>query len=302
MLEGETIYTVIVEFDGKTDGAKSLYYRRLHALGLYVRGGSKDKGVLERRQSYDDRIVVQESTVTCASESLARYIVHTAYECGAAAAYIQTGPIVTNLTKTRRDAEIINRIEAKAARRGRKPVPEDWVCTCLECLTQTEQKVPYVVNCSNCGGLLIHTRKGHVRPLADPGGDVLEAWYALRFAGGAWEPCPVDDNAPLPVAAATIYNAREDRVVKSIAASPHLDVLRAMNRENAFAFLDAILVAHAYDSPERRAERRVKVITEFMMKGGDATNISFVEPTHPDLIDAAALGVGKVVGWLLRGR
>lgn len=305
----EIIYTVVVEFDGQKDG-KSLYYRRLHAMGLSVRVGSKDEGVFERRYQGDGvaaekrgpRVIMQEATVTCVSEQLARFVAHTAQDCGAAAVVIITGHIQEAITKTRRDAEIINRIEAKASKRGRKPAPESWVCTCLECLTQSEQEVAYVMNCSNCGGLLIHTRKGYITPMADPGGDVIQAWQATRFYGGTWEPCPIDPRAITPSAPRDIFNAREAKTTNLLTASPHLTVLNQMSRENAFSFLDAMLVSRAYDSPEQRAERRVRTITEFMIRGGDASTISFLEPTEPDLIDAAALGVGKVVGWLLRGK
>jgi hypothetical protein len=302
--EDEIVWTVIVEFDGAKTG-KSLYYRRLHAMGLYVRGESKEKPVLERRYMVDGgdgpRIMVQEATVTCVSEQLARFIAHTAQDCGAAAVTIISGRIQANITKSRRDAEIINRIEEKASKRGRKPEPENWVCTCLECLKQSEQTVPYVMNCTHCGGLLIHTRKGHITPYADPGGDVIGAWKALRFSRGTWEPCPIDNAAAVPAMSIELYNAREAKTCRSIESSPHLSAIHQMPRENAFDFLDAIMVAYAYDNQENRAERRVRVITDLMMRGGDVSKVNFVEPSEPDLIDAAALGIGKVVGWLLQG-
>ncbi len=301
----EIVYTVVVEFDGLTGtSAKSVYYRRLHNMGLYVRGGDKEKSVIERRFSSDGsdgpRVVMQESTVTCVSEQLARYVAHTAMDCGAAAVSITAGTILENIAKTRQDAEVINRIEEKAGKRGRKPPAEPWVCTCLECLTQTQQEVSYVTNCTNCGGLLIHTRKGTITPRRDPGGDVFNAWAALRFCTGVWEPCPTDDKSTIPTISPDIYSQREKTTLKNILSSGNLALLNTMDRESAFAFLDAILVAYAYDSQEKRIARRVRVITDYLMKGGNASTISFTEPTHPDIIDAAALGTSKIVGWLMR--
>ena len=295
----EVVYTVIVEFDGNK--AKSLYYRRLRDMYLPVRG-DRDTSVLSRRSTADDRVIFQEGAIICGSEYLAHYIAGLAQDCGAVNVAIVTGKINVSFVRSRKDAEIMNRIDEKASKRGRKPEARPWVCTCLECLRQTQQTVPYVINCGHCGGLNVGAREGTLSRYADPGGELLTAWAATRFAGGAWEPTEINPNASLPPTSITIKNTHgfQATTVKAMAGSTHLDTLRQMERENAFAFLDAIFVAYAFDKPEQRAERRVRVITEYMMRGGDVTKISFAEPDAPDIIDAAALGVSKVVGWMMK--
>lgn len=292
----ENVHIVLIEWDGEQPPTK--YYRRLHGLALRVRG-DKEQSPLARRSPGDDRgIIFQEGAVICPSASLARTVAFIARDEGAANVSIGSAHLDNNFTRSRQDAEILNRIEEVMGKRGRKPEPIAWAVSCTECMTVNNVEAWAAVNCPNCGGLLVHSRKGQVVAYADPGGDLLESWVATRFQGANWEPAPIDPAGIVPSANPEIFNAREKQSVEAIASSPLYAQLQQLPRDSAFAFLDAIMVSRAYRGRDERLQTRVQIATEFLRRGGNFMHISLTEPDAPDLIDAAALGVDVVVTWL----
>lgn len=311
MLDHEReMWICIVEADGVQ--MQSRYYRRRDALALRVRG-DMELGPLARRAGEDNSAVIfQEGCVIAASESLARQMAWLARDCfdememrgelEGRHPTVSIGRIVLSdsITRTREDAQVIERIETVLGKRGRKPPTTWWVVACKECVTLNEVEDWNPVNCPHCSGFLIHMRKGRMPRFADPGGDIFEAWKRTRFAGPHWEPVPIDPDGVQPPAAVEIYGASEEATVELLAGSPALDQIRQMPRDIAFQFLDAIFIGRTYRDLELRLDARARTATEFFKRGGAPTAIRLTEPKVPDLVDAAqVLKPSAVVPWLL---
>jgi ribosomal protein S27E len=310
-LEEKDTWVVLVEADGNQ--MPPMYYRRLRSLAYKVRG-DKEQGPLERRDE-GQGVIFQEGAFLCPSYSLARSVAFLARDMFNKIPDLEGYPTVqvfrmqqvASLTRTPQDAQILNRIETVLSKKGRKPKATDWVVSCTECCEANHVHDWTALNCPNCGGLLIHSRKGKPASYRDPGGDVFDAWRRLRFANGLhWEPVKLseDEEAPLPPEVKDLSPglSQEQKTVEKIRNSgKFLQTLRSMERETAFAFLDTALVNRTYRDSNSRNEKRVQTAVAFFARMDDPTAISLVEPADEvDLIDAAdALGVDTVVGWLV---
>jgi hypothetical protein len=298
-------WIVVVEFDGNQ--APSWYYRRLRDMALRVRGdGDKEKGVYQRRDG-GHGIIAQEGAIIVPSHSLARTVAFLARDSfndipdlkGSPAVSIGPVTMTQAFTRSRQDAQLLNRVQSVLGKRGRKPKPENWVISCSECMQVSTYEGWATLNCPNCGGLLIHSRKGRPVAYKDPGGDVFEAWKRMRFAGPHWEPAEISDIGLTPPAN-PILPSKNAGAVDAIANSPVMDRIRAMDRETAFAFLDAMMVNRAYRDKEDRDRNRVETVIAFFKVCEDPGAINLTEK-EPDLVDAAgALGTGKVVEWIYK--
>lgn len=308
---GRTLWAVVVEPDGGQ--LPSWYYRRLRELSLTVEG-DRELGPLARRYSGHGAVVMQEGIVITTSETLARQVVWLAMD---AFDKMEEGgqlegrkPLVSmgrmkleeGLYRTKQDADIMDRIEGVLSRPGRKPAAKLWAVSCMECCQVTGVKHWSPINCANCGGVLIHSRPGSPLAYKDPGGDILMAWQRTRFQGAHWEPAPISDHgADVP----DLYNppaGREEETVDLLHASPALlDAIRAMPREIAFDFLDAVFATRTYRTAETRLALRAETVTNFFQQGGSPANVDLIEPAgRLDLIYAApVLGHDNVVAWLM---
>lgn len=309
MFENKGMWIVLIEADGIQMPSK--FYRRRDELALRVRG-DRELGPLMRRAGEEGTSVIfQEGAIITASESLARQLACIAQdsfdelsddELTGRYPTVSIGRInlKENFTRTREDAQVLERVERVLGRRGRKPAAEWWVVSCTECAQANPVEHWSPVNCPNCAGFLIHSRRGQLRTFVDPGGDVLEAWRRTRFAGPHWEPVELKPDGPTPPAAVEILSDRESEAAALLTGSPALEKIRQMPRETAFAFLDAVFINRAYRDRERRLNTRIEAATAFFKRGGSPTAVSLTEPKQPDLVDAAdVMGAEEVVTWML---
>jgi hypothetical protein len=307
----QDLWIVLIEADGLQ--MPSWYYRRRDALAMRVRG-ERELGPLARRAGEEGTSVIfQEGAIITASESMARTMAAYAEDAFDSmddeelegrhpTVSIGRVSLKDGFFRTRKDIQVMNRIENVLGKRGRRPDPETWAVSCTECMQVNEVETWSPVNCPHCAGFMIHARRGEIRPYADPGGDVVEAWKRIRFAGPHWEPTPINADGATPPADVEILSEREAGAADLIEAGDVLDKIKVMPRPVAFDFLDAIFISRAYTNKERRLEERVKTATRFFERGGSPTGVSLTEPKQPDLVDAAVvLGSDEVVTWMMEG-
>ncbi len=292
------MYIVVIEWDGLK--VPTGFYHRLKALA--ARGVRGDKGVpaLERRIAEEKAgIIVQEGAIIVPSESLARLLAMLAREYGAA--YVQVGRVhlEKNMAPTPDDIEAMRRVEAVLGRRGRPPKKQVWTVSCRECLTVHRVVAPTPVNCPRCGGVMISVHLGEPPRFADPGTDIWDTWLRTRFARGVWEPAPLS-GSEMPPAQVDVESPREHEVVTWLQkAGTFLGGIERLGRQTALQVLDAVFVARAYWSRERRQAARVAAATEYFRRGGDPAGVVLAEGDAPDLLDAAGpLGADVVAGLL----
>ncbi len=307
------MYIVVIEWDGLK--VPTGFYHRLKALA--ARGVRGDKGVpaLERRIAEEKAgIIVQEGAIIVPSESLARLLeslarlleslarllAMLAREYGAA--YVQVGRVhlEKNMAPTPDDIEAMRRVEAVLGRRGRPPKKQVWTVSCRECLTVHRVVAPTPVNCPRCGGVMISVHLGEPPRFADPGTDIWDTWLRTRFARGVWEPAPLS-GSEMPPAQVDVESPREHEVVTWLQkAGTFLGGIERLGRQTALQVLDAVFVARAYWTRERRQAARVAAATEYFRRGGDPAGVVLAEEDAPDLLDAAGpLGADVVAGLLV---
>jgi predicted RNA-binding Zn-ribbon protein involved in translation (DUF1610 family) len=309
MIMENNLWAVLIEWDGTQPSSK--FYRRLHALAYKVRG-DKEQSPLTRRSGDGDGsqgTIFQEGCIICPAQSTARAIAFLAREMLDEMENIKGTPTVSicrlamtsNFTMTRQDEQVMERIENVMSKRGRKPPATWWAVSCTECGKATDIEHWSPVNCPNCGGFLIHIRRGHTVRYCDPGGDVFDAWVRTRFAGPHWEPAPWSaDGLAAPPLTAVNLAGREETAATRLQSSPVMDKIRQMPRETAVAFLDAILINRAHRDTEARMNGRITAATEFFRRNGNPTAVSLAERDEPDLLDATnVLGAEVVAAWLL---
>jgi hypothetical protein len=289
-LKTNASYLVAIEWDGQQPPTR--WYRRLGKLGLRVGSKSTEVSPVDRRAASINyagqqvhAVIYQEGAIMVSSFSLARLLKSYAKREGAINVRIAAIEMIEAWEDTAADRELLGRIENVFGRRGRAPEPEKWAVTCSECLSVTAQEAAAVVSCGNCGGLMIHARRGLPSIYADPGGDVVAAWLRLRFGGAHWEPATIDEAGEEPPAL-ELCNYDDKGAWIAMENAPALDLIRKMDRSSAFLFLDAIYVnLTSYDRAER-VERRVKAVVEYYRLGGAAT-VQIDEGEAPDLLVAA---------------
>jgi len=245
---------VILEWDGGKP--PTTFYKRLHNLGLRVRG-DKSISPIERRQTvvntvlaHSERyradmkstatfltdysrsdletdasaVIVQEGAIICASASLASVVAAIAMNCGAKNIMLGTTTI-EKYAMTEEDAKILNYVESVYGRKGRPTadkVQQVWVVTCYE----EGRSYPFygkeIVTCPHCSGLKVAGRQGDtnfVRPILQ-GENVFEYWVQSRFITGYFE-TPVykkggNENVLAATARPTIALDEEKKVVDMI--------------------------------------------------------------------------------------
>lgn len=291
------MWIVLIEWDGKQPPTK--FYRRMKGLSFSVRG-DKEVSPLARRDT-GKGVIFQEGAILTTSHSQATLIATIATEEGALNVSVGQAKLQDNFIPSREDLQVLNRINQVMGKRGPKPPSEMWTVSCTECAQATTVETPHPINCPNCGGMLIHARRGGAITFADPGGDVFEAWLRTRFAGPHWEPTAVNGKGvPAPVVD-EIYSDKERETAVLLKAAPVMAQLRTMGREVAFEFLDAMFVNRSYRSNEKRLNRRMEVAVEFFKRNGNPADFRLTEPPQPDLVDAAGVvGINEVVTWLLQ--
>jgi len=305
----QRLWICLIEADGCQLGSK--YYRRRDELALRVRG-DKELGPLMRRAGEEGTSVIfQEGAVITTSESLARQMAWLAQECfdelpeeelEGRHPTVSIGRIslTENLIMTKEDSQVMDRIGRVLGKRGRKPAAEWWVVSCTECAQAHSVEHWSPVNCPNCAGFLIHSRRGQVRTYADPGGDIFDVWMRTRFSGPHWEPVAIDPGGQQPPTVGDMMSDREAESVNLLATSPVLDKIRTMPRDTAISFLDAMFIHRTYRDLERRLQNRIEVATRFFARGGLPTAVSLTEPKLPDLVDAAdIMGNEETVTWMM---
>jgi hypothetical protein len=305
-----THHIVITEFDGNKP--PSVYYSRLHRLGLNVRrngAGNKDRPVIARRAesgynrySNNMGVVAQEGVILCSSASMAQLIGNLALQHGAS--FVQVG--VADLEPVRTapaDTAALDRIQVVLGRRGKPLDPSTWTVTCLEELSSMEVEARGVAVCPDCGGANIVVRQGPLSPVRiNPQQSLIENWQTTRFTTGRFEIPDIDPKGQKPVPA-NIKSDIEKATAKSVQKSPELTHLLDADIPDSLGFevLDAIFSARAHHSTEIRNQARAAAYIAYVRKGGNPMSVSLVERAEPDLLDTATcLGAKRTSQLLLQ--
>jgi len=307
-------YVLIIEWDGTPPPTK--WYRRLaemtgNGADNPVRGnGDKTIPPIHRRH-YDDAVVmsngviIQEGVIICPSKSLSEYfahlVTHTLVECG----LIEKAPTVaigklsatTNVQVTERGKKYTNKVEQRLSKRGRKPKEESWVVTCTECLAVNGvQSSGSPLSCPSCGGLVVHTRRGHTKKFRADGRNVFSLWLSSRFSGAHFEPALVVENegSPLPnVDMGDILNDADERA--AVIIEKFATKLAKLPREDALIIMDALFSAFRYRNKEERQEARIEAVTYYISRyiaDGFPPVVVPLVSLDVDLFDAACV-LGK---------
>jgi len=293
------MYIVVIEWDGKQPS--TTYYNRMHALGLFVRGGEKQAGgkgytqsPLTRRAISDGSVVAQEGAVLCASESLARAVSMYAQDDGAA--FVKIGTVdAKTFHATKEDIAVYQRIEGVFGRRGRPTGKKStWVITCLEEMKsfRHDDEAYAVGRCPHCSGVRINSRPGERIALKFPEmGDVFEGWVRHRFAAGQFEQ-PEEGKTNPPTFSTVEGSLKPDdaKHIERIGKSPLIkNALSVLPRETAARVLDAVLSARQYHTIERRQHERVKACIYLFKRGVDSDDVDLAEQAGYDLLDASTV-------------
>lgn len=286
------MFIVVTEWDGEKP--PTTYYKRLHQLGLKVRG-DKSLSPLERRATEGGSVIVQEGAVLCASESLAREVAMLAEHLGAT--IVQVGEVeLENIRMTDEDMRVFQRVESVFGRRGRPPTEAfDWCVTCLEeARSFNVHDATDVVNCPNCKGLKIKARQGRQAIMRLPlTGSAFDDWMMTRFYSGTFEvPDVVDSTDPLfsesiepdDVYLDDIRDPREQAIVERIQNSPQ--VIEYADQINDLWIIDLLFVAQLMHDEQERMSKRVAVVTKLFERGLDPSEVKLRQaPDHYDLAD-----------------
>lgn len=288
-LKTNASYLVAIEWDGKQPPSK--WYRRLASFGLRV-SGDKDLNPLERRHTSFEHegktiegVIYQEGAIMVSSYSLACALAQYAKKLGAKNVRTVALEVLDRMESSKRDAQIMNRIENIFSKRGRPPARQNWAVTCLECMSVGDQEVAAVVNCHNCGGLRVNSRKGSTAVYADPGGDVVLAWLRTRFSGPHWEPSEIVEDGKEALPLELCHHDDKDGWI-AMEDSAVMDIVEKMDRQSAFLFLDAIYVSLSAYSHRERLDKRIKAAVHYYALGGE-DNLPVTETEKPDLLTAA---------------
>lgn len=289
------MWSVIVEWDGRKPSTK--FYNRLRKMNLAVRG-DMSIGPVARRSNEDGSVIIQEGAFFCASETLAREIAQLAQIDGAK--FVVLGQIndTEEYRATPEDRATFERLEATFGRRGRPTEEEaDWLVTCLEeGRTFDVRQRAFVVNCPNCHGLRIRSRKdAHPYYFQLPKhGDTFDLWTRTHFSQGMYEKPDRDgmfaDLAQLPRSVKPSVPVEAETVQKLSRSTDLLDRIKMVDRELAFQILSAVFTARTWIPKASRLHPRVEAVTHLFESGGSAVGVSLAEdPDTFDLLDAAAV-------------
>lgn len=297
------MYVLLLEWDGKKP--PTTWYKRLHKLGLFVRG-DMEKSPIERRSSArtniafgESRVIVQESTVVCASYSLARELAHLAISMNAKVVQLGEGDFTfsDDIRMTDADAVVFQRVQAILGKTGRPSSLDnevcDWAVTCLEeAATHDIIQEKYVLTCPRCGALLIKTRPGNPKSYSITAGESnMNTWLRTRFATGGFEVPTISNIATKPPLAKIPGEKREvDARQLILASNAFITNINALPIGHALKCLDAVFCARAYSAKERRQQKRLRVIASLLDAGCDPASLSLSEkPNQVDMLDTAAI-------------
>lgn len=322
----ERWYTVIIEWDGEAPPQK--WYRRIHNLAGEIRPEGNGS-VITRRAGEQalvtgtngemlvdaDNMRAQEGVFLFKSRSLANIVATYAQaEAGKIIAerggtpptiFVGESIITTVFAPDPNDFQIVNRIEKRLSKRGRRPEKTDYVVTCHECVEsyQVEKPKGYAISCPSCGGVKVHSREGALRTVADHGGDIVDFWKRTRFSTPHFEVCNIADDGTPPVTA-VVMDGKAETIVDMVQGSPDfiaaVTAVAARDRLEAMKMLDAAFVGRMQHREADRLMPRMEAIQKFVLRGGAITRLMIAESPVIDLLDCALLlGSDRVCDYLV---
>ena len=297
------MYRVTIEWDGNKP--PTTFYNRLRKLGLFVRGDKELSPLARRVNSDNSAVIVQEGSISCESESLAREIFLMARYHGASVVQLDRSHSI-DFVQSAEDARIYEKLESTLGKRGRPSTPlADWVVTCMEqCCTSHE--VPQsrdVVSCPNCNGLRVKTRVGTLSSYKFPEsteGTLIARWIRHRFVRREFE-VPGDNTVATPGHSSIDISIDKERNIVELmeGSTAFLQSLEDLPEDTAIRVLDGVFAARAYASVEDRKDARLRTCLLLYEKGAGATDVSLIEDDKVvDLIDASSIFLPQTVsGW-----
>jgi hypothetical protein len=290
-----TMFKVTIEWNGNKP--PTTWYKRLHSLGLIVRGDPATLDPIVRRTAGQKTnnidtayaVIVQEGNVACASESLAHEIYYLALEQNLATMVtLEEVNQVKMGEMSAMDKFCLDRIQAVFGKKGRPTDPkQDWLVTCFECgRSFSEVDVRAVAACPFCHGGLISSRVGvHNRYCMPASGDTFSKWVRLRFATGEFEVPVVEPGAPEPVATVTIKYDRLKVILDQIIANT--DMLSKIDKlVDPFRFLDGLFCSRAYSLPGRLEKERLQACIVLFTQYANMVDPAKIVMAVTDKVDA----------------
>lgn len=304
------MYRVTIEWDGSKP--PTTFYNRLRRLGLRVRG-DKELSPLARRVNTDNSaVIVQEGSISCESESLAREIFLMARYHGARVVQLDRSYSV-DFVQSAEDAKIYEKLESTLGKRGRPSTPvADWVVTCMEqcCSSFDVPQARDVVSCPNCNGLRVKTRTGTLSAYKFPEsteGSLIARWIRHRFVRREFE-VPGDNSVTTPQIISTDIGVDKERKIVEMMeqSTKFLQDLEKLPENVAIRTLDAVFAARTYSSVDDRKDSRLRTCLLLYEKGVDTMDVSLLEDnSHVELIDASSIFSPQTIAgyWLVaRGK
>jgi hypothetical protein len=295
-------YIVVIEWDG--DIPPTGYYKRIHKLGLIVRGSDKNKelSALRRRALREGAVIAQEGVFLCASASLQRAIAGLALGEGAKGVMVGTAEI-DEFHMNADDVVVANTIQAICGRVGRPSDPKStWSITCHEEMrTYRLEDERYALSCPYCSSLMITGIVGEPIAYSLPqDGDHFTAWMRNRFAQGRFE--NVGQGTTEPPAAPVIMDETMRAEVENMRNSAAFitEINKLANREFAVRVLDGVLSAHFFLDNQIAGADKVRAVVRLMEQNVNPTKLKLaILDGKYDVLDAAStLGVeGAVAAW-----
>jgi hypothetical protein len=299
-LFSRTAFNVILEWDGSKP--PTTFYKRLHQLGIRVRGDKKLSPIARRAianatdedgRSYGATVTAQEGSIICASESLAHLIASIAVDQGAKNVHIAE-TIIKPFRASIDDIEALASINAIFGRRGRPSAETfDFCVTCFEqAATFAVNGARYVAVCPSCGGTMIRKRiglKNSYRPIKG-GESTASFWLNTRFSSGKFEVPEITPLGEEPESVEIDYIDPEE--IKGVQA-----VLASSEMQYDLSIMDKLFISRAHTDPDRRLRGRIAAITEAIKLGMPDDQIDLLgSDTRCDPFDlACVIGAASAV-------
>ena len=291
---------LVIEWDGKRPPTR--WYNRLHKLGL-ITSGDKEISPMARREGRSG-VVSQEGALILNTESEARALAHLATDLGAKA--VTLGHMeITELSMSREDQIVMNRIQSTLGRRGRPETPKNWVVTCLDEMISYEVWGQWPVHCKTCGSFHVSIHEGNQVTGSLSGTDLWSQWSRSRFMTGTFEnPVIVAGGLPLKSEAIEIVNEYRGTVEILKNSALTFQVYSALSLGNiteveALRFLDYGLASLKLPA-EKRSHNRLKGIEKYFLAGGAEDNIILtIKPTEVDAFDINVFGSHNSIARLI---
>lgn len=295
------VYALIMEWDGNKPSS-TFYARRNKLCDMKVRG-DKEINIITRRAKEDIGAILQEGCIVSSSESLIDTLAMIAEEEAARQGVsISTMVIEGEMRQRKTSEEVFNffrRVQDVFGMRGRKPLPETFVVTCLERL-ETYFIEAVGVAATPKGSLRFNVIKANSIP-NNKVPSTFEQYINARFTSGTFIVGSFSENGKDIPQDINISDELKNKLA-SISNGYNTGKLPVLTNNGEMLVIDAVVAARLYYSKEDVMNARLSAITEYFKLGGTPDKVKLmVDDNCADVLDGAViLGPELVAQWALK--